>query len=416
MKYNNQDLTLMHEKKEIEDPSVDTLEEGWLHKAILAFHKPIDWPAWQVLGLGFLASVLMGVLWWRLLNNSPQLGIGVFLMQFGFFVLDTAVLLYLPQQKISFGPWKPQLVVLSLPRIVLTIILSFVAFRFGFRPSFALNFGIQLLASAALVYASVIEPHQLQLSEFVVFTDRLPLGTDPIKILQITDLHMERWTKREDKVLEIVGEAKPDIIIVSGDYVNTSYNKDPETHALVRHFLSQLDAPKGVFATLGTPPVDIKEQVLPIFDGLTNIKLMRHDWEAVELGNGRKLAVLGMDCTHHLPTDEARLARLVSRVPTDLPQLLVYHSPEMMPQATAHGIDLYMCGHTHGGQVRLPIIGPILTSSQLGRRYVMGMYKEWRTHLYVSRGIGLEGMSAPRVRLMCPPEMTLMVMLPSGES
>ena len=78
-----------------------------------------------------------------------------------------------------------------------------------------------------------------------------------------------------------------------------------------------------------------------------------------------------------------------------------------MPQAVAHGIDLYLCGHTHGGQVRLPLIGPLLTSSKLGRRYVMGHYREGATHLYVSRGVGFEGLGAPRVRLLCPPEIAL---------
>ena len=414
MKYSNQKSPTLQEKKEIKDPLTDTLTEGWLHKVIMAFHKPTEWPVWQMLGFGVLLSAVMGVLWWRILNNSPQLGTGIFLLQLGFFILDTAVLLYLPWQKISFGPWKAQLAALTVPRLLATFFLALIAMQFGFRPAFVLNFGVQLLATAALIYGAVIEPHQLQLSEFVIFSDRLPAGTDAIKILQITDLHIEKWTKREDKVLEFVKQAAPDLIIISGDYVNTSYNEDPETHALVHTLLKQLKAPFGVFATLGSPPVDLKEHVAPIFDDL-DIKLLRHDWELVDFGNGRKLAVLGMDCTHHLPTDEARLARLVSRIPTDVPQLFVFHSPEMMPQATAHGIDLYMCGHTHGGQVRLPIIGPILTSSQLGRQYVMGMYKEWRTHLYVSRGIGLEGMSAPRVRFMCPPEMTLMVMMPSGQ-
>jgi predicted MPP superfamily phosphohydrolase len=81
-----------------------------------------------------------------------------------------------------------------------------------------------------------------------------------------------------------------------------------------------------------------------------------------------------------------------------------------MPQAIEHGIDLYLCGHTHGGQVRLPVIGAVLTSSRLGRRYVMGHYHEGRTHLYVSRGVGFEGLGAPRVRLFCPPEITLITL------
>jgi hypothetical protein len=83
-----------------------------------------------------------------------------------------------------------------------------------------------------------------------------------------------------------------------------------------------------------------------------------------------------------------------------------------MPQAVELGIDLYLCGHTHGGQVRLPVIGPLLTSSHLGREYVMGHYQVGQTHLYVSRGVGLEGLSAPRVRLLAPPEITLLTLLP----
>src|SRR5690606_28729056 len=88
---------------------------------------------------------------------------------------------------------------------------------------------------------------------------------------------------------------------------------------------------------------------------------------------------------------------------------------ELMPQAVTHDIDLYLCGHTHGGQVRLPLIGPLVTSSKLGRRYVMGLYREGRTHLYVSRGVGFEGLGAPRVRFLCPPEITLIRLAPGDQ-
>jgi hypothetical protein len=152
--------------------------------------------------------------------------------------------------------------------------------------------------------------------------------------------------------------------------------------------------------------VDLRETVVPIFHGLP-VHLMRRNWTKLDLGNGRHLTIIGMDCTHYLPRDRAQLAQLTAQVPDDAPQLFLYHSPELMPEAAEIGIDLYVCGHTHGGQVRLPLVGPLLTSSQLGRKYVMGLYREGRTHLYVSRGVGLEGLSAPRVRFLAPPEITL---------
>jgi hypothetical protein len=70
-------------------------------------------------------------------------------------------------------------------------------------------------------------------------------------------------------------------------------------------------------------------------------------------------------------------------------------------------IDLYLAGHTHGGQVRLPVWGAIITMSAYGKQYESGLYQLNPTTLYVSRGIGLEGLSLPRVRFLCPPEMVL---------
>jgi predicted MPP superfamily phosphohydrolase len=78
-----------------------------------------------------------------------------------------------------------------------------------------------------------------------------------------------------------------------------------------------------------------------------------------------------------------------------------------MPLVQQYPIDLYLCGHTHGGQIRLPFYGAILTSACTGKQYEMGPYLEQETLLYISRGIGLEGLSAPRMRLLCRPEIIL---------
>jgi hypothetical protein len=79
------------------------------------------------------------------------------------------------------------------------------------------------------------------------------------------------------------------------------------------------------------------------------------------------------------------------------------------------GVDLYFCGHTHGGQIRLPLLGALITSSELGKRYEMGRYKEKGTTLYVSRGLGMEGLGAPRARFLSPPEVILWNLSGAGE-
>ncbi len=393
----------------MEEPD-DILKEGWLHKAMLLMSVPDSWPWWLlVLMIPFWVG-LSGIVWWLSAGNVVPVGWVTAVLTLCL-AGDMLILLSLPRRGLSFGPWKSQFVVLALPRVTVTLLLAAVGWLAGGWPSFALLVLVQLGASAAAVWGFLIEPFRVGLSELTINTDRLPAGATPIRFLHISDLHIERLTKRETAVLHLAQQASPDFIVITGDYVNLSYNKDATTHRQVRQLLQKLAAPYGIYATLGSITVDLREEVVPIFAGLP-ITLMRHDWQTVKLGGGQEVVLLGMDCTHHLPTDRTRLANLYADAPNGAPQILLYHSPELMPEAVEHGIDLYLCGHTHGGQVRLPIIGPLLTSSQLGRQYVMGHYHEGRTNLYVSRGLGLEGLSAPRVRFLAPPEMVLVTLVP----
>lgn len=407
-----QNSTLTKDHTELNEPTLDILEESVLHKVMLLFHLPTRLPAVLVIVLALLLAGFAGAIWFLINNDDPMAKLVSVLLVL-FMAADMTLLLTLPQQKVSFGPWKAQLFVLAVPRLAATMGVALLAPWLSGNWSLWFFLAIQVMGTAAFIRGYFIEPFKLRMTAVMAFTDRLPLGTDPIKVLHISDLHVERLTNREARVLELAREARPDLIVISGDYVNLSYNRDPETLRQVQQLLSQLSAPYGVFATLGSPPVDLRETVVPIFEGL-NITLLRHGWQQVNLGNGRNLTVMGMDCSHDLPVDAGRLARLVASAPDDAPQLLVYHSPELMPEAVEHQIDLYVCGHTHGGQVRLPLIGPLFTSSQLGRRFVMGLYRYGRTTLYVSRGIGLEGLSAPRVRFLCPPEMTLFTLMSNG--
>lgn len=238
-----------------------------------------------------------------------------------------------------------------------------------------------------------------------------PAGFAAWRLLHITDIHLEQLGRREAQLLDHVREAKPDAILITGDYLNLSYQRDPQAHQQVRHLLSQLSAPYGVYATLGSLAVDLRDVVPPLFQGLP-ITLLRCDCQWLEADDSQ-LLILGLDCTHDVPTDSRRLEAMVANIPAHLarcPRILLYHSPEIVHQATEQEIDLYLCGHTHGGQVRLPLVGALLTSSQLGRQYVMGHYRHGRTNLYISRGIGLEGLSAPRVRFLCRPEVTLITL------
>jgi predicted MPP superfamily phosphohydrolase len=105
--------------------------------------------------------------------------------------------------------------------------------------------------------------------------------------------------------------------------------------------------------------------------------------------------------------DQGALKTLLAQVPEQAYKLLLYHSPDLIEVAAEGGIDLYLAGHTHGGQIRLPVYGAVFTSSRLGKRYEMGQYTVGETVLYVNRGLGMEGSIAPRARFLCPPEIAV---------
>ncbi|HUS14675.1 MAG TPA: hypothetical protein VM536_06605, partial [Chloroflexia bacterium] len=90
-------------------------------------------------------------------------------------------------------------------------------------------------------------------------------------------------------------------------------------------------------------------------------------------------------------------------------RILLYHTPDLAPQAAAAGVDLYLCGHTHGGQVRLPGLGALLTGSRFGQRYVLGLNRlPSGGSIHTTRGTGCEGLRLPRLRGLCPPEIAVL--------
>jgi predicted MPP superfamily phosphohydrolase len=266
--------------------------------------------------------------------------------------------------------------------------------------------GLQLAGTLLYSWGMVYEPFALNITRRPVRTPAWPANLPPLRLLHLSDLHVERLTCRENRLLELIEQAQPDLIVITGDYLNLSYVNEPTARAEVRKLLAQLKAPYGVYATLGSPPVDPRDTTPSLFEGL-NIRLLRDEVAVLQLPQQRWLSLIGLDCEHDLESDASALRQMLELTPINSAKILLYHSPELMPLVQQYPVDLYLCGHTHGGQVRIPGYGAILTSSITGKQYEMGAYTEQNTTLYISRGIGLEGLSAPRLRLFCPPEIIL---------
>lgn len=393
-------------------PQPGVLEERWLHKLFLLTHIPASWRGWQLtLGL-LLVTGLVWLIWWPAGVGPALVAAGLYLL---FGLTDWLLLWWLPRSGRSFGPIGPQLLVKTLPRVGVASLSILIFWATGSVVSGLTALGLlQLVGSLLYLWGMLVEPFALKTTHQTLKYPALPADAPSVRLLHLSDLHVERLTRREtDRLLRLIEQARPDLIVITGDYLNLSYVNDATARAEVRRVLAKIDAPYGVYATLGSPPVDPRDSTPSLFDGL-DIRLLRDEVAVLNFGDGRTLALLGLDCEHDLQSDSSAFKQLVALAPANSVKILLYHSPELMPVVQNHPVDLYLCGHTHGGQIRMPIYGALLTSSVTGKRYEMGPYLEQNTLLYVSRGIGLEGLSAPRMRLLCPPEIILFTLSGAG--
>jgi uncharacterized protein len=319
-----------------------------------------------------------------------------------FFLADWSLLLALPLAGKSFGPSQPP-----------TLLLAILRLPFAYLPT-PWWLGFQILGTLIVFYSFWIEPHALKVNREKLITSKLPSGAT-LRILHLADLHIERITKREEELQRQIGELAPDVILFSGDFLNLSNVTDAKAWADLRSLLPAWTAPLGVFMTSGSPPVD-DPAILPILlEGFHNIRCLHGEKTTIPLP-GSSVEIVGLDCTHKPFMDAPKMLTVMGQNPLPRFTILLYHSPDLAPDAAEAGVDLMLCGHTHGGQVRLPLLGAIYASSLYGKRFEGGRYMLGEMILSVSRGIGLEGKAAPRLRFLCPPEITLWEISGSADS
>jgi predicted MPP superfamily phosphohydrolase len=317
-------------------------------------------------------------------------------------LLDALLLTLLPALGLSFGQIGLPVFVFTFTRLALVLpplAILLLARKPPPKAIFVLTGALQVMLVLLAFYGLYIEPFRLGVTE-LSFSSPAFLADRPLRILQISDLHVERITRRERDVLEAVKKLQPDMIVLTGDYVNLDYENDPTSLQDTHSLLSQLSATYGVYAVIGT--TDTPALMANIFNGL-DIHVLEDEMQVVNFPGGG-LTLLGVTNTSDLDRDRHELESLMAGLSPEAYTVLLYHTPDLIETASATGVNLYLAGHTHGGQIRLPFYGAIVTFSKYGKKYEMGEYTVGATTLYVSRGIGMEGF-APRIRFLCPPEL-----------
>ncbi len=226
----------------------------------------------------------------------------------------------------------------------------------------------------------------------------------PLKLAVLADLHTGSHAddvSRFRKIVEQINLWSPDVVLVLGDFMNTQFLGDgqvpPETSAQV---ISKLKTRLGIYAILGNHDWHYDGEAVRHALATRDITVLENDCRRVVDKAGEFFIVgLADEQTRH-PEVEATL----SRIPNDVPVLIMAHDPATFANIPK-GPYLTLCGHTHGGQIRLPVVGPIFNSSSAPLRWTEGYIIEEDRHLFVSRGLGT---SIIPLRFNCPPEVCLM--------
>ena len=250
-----------------------------------------------------------------------------------------------------------------------------------------LGFALVLAVALALgFYAFWIEPYWIEVTHYNIAA---PLSS-PLKIAHLTDLHTSGLGRRERRMLKLIEAERPDLVVITGDSINITSD-----YPGLRDLLTQLHAPLGVWLVRGNHedwwPINDEEE----FYESVGAKLLLNSGSEVRAG----VWLVGFDDLYGGSPDENKA---FAGVPESAYRITLFHSPTFF-ERVAGSCDLALAGHSHGGQVRLPFIGPLWLAPFSGK-FVHGWFEHNGTRMHVSRGVGT---SILDVRFLSRPEIAI---------
>jgi predicted MPP superfamily phosphohydrolase len=269
--------------------------------------------------------------------------------------------------------------------------------------------GALLAASLLAVYGEAYhrEPENLQVRRHVV--DRSSGGTTrrSLRILHLSDIQADRIGAYERRTLQAVMELHPDLIVMTGDYVQPRlYKTRDRTRADLNALLREIkfDAPLGAFATKGDVDID-----WPMVFAGTAVRPLNGESVRLELPDSHSsLTLVGLTPGLSHGRNRPELLDLVRRAPPADLRIVAGHGPDFVAQLAGEvPVDLALAGHTHGGQVVLPFVGALYTKTSLPRSFASGLHDFGGILINVSAGVGMERGTAPQIRFLCPPEISV---------
>lgn len=267
-----------------------------------------------------------------------------------------------------------------------------------FQLSLGTSVSVVTAGTGGLVYSTLIEPDAIEITRRTIRLHKLPPAFDGFTIVQISDLHMGEWMTLERMLsaVERVNALDADVVAITGDFVTLIRRTTPDQ---ITTALRQLRAREGVIGILGNHDHWTNAGIVSQAVRDSGAQLLINEHRTIQRSDST-LYIAGVD---DIWDNQHDLDAALRGIPEDACAILLAHEPDFADHVASDGrVALQLSGHSHGGQVHLPLIGsPILP--YLGRKYYLGQYTINQLTLYVNRGLGVVD---PFVRFNCPPEIT----------
>lgn len=237
---------------------------------------------------------------------------------------------------------------------------------------------------------------------------RWPERMDGFTIALLSDFHYDPYFSVHPlrAAIPMVNHLHPDLIVLTGDFVSVPTVGDAKKAAFAAEpcarLLREMTAPCGLWAVLGNHDEDTDPQHVAAALEAENIHVLANQSHAIER-DGARIWLAGVNDVFSRSADVPETLR---GIPSDEAVILLVHEPDFADVACRYPVDLQLSGHSHGGQIRIPLLPPLYLPV-LARKYVLGTYRVGPMTLYTNAGLGTV---AVPMRLNCPPEITLLTL------